>query len=97
MPDNEEGTISLYFEDEWQHAETKRNVMQYFNRELIRLGIDDKGATANAIDTLEDTGAFQEWDYFDYIEGLLNDAGYYTYNSDNWFEIYENYEGDSDD
>jgi hypothetical protein len=93
MPDNIEATVGLYFEDEWQHAETKRDVMQYMGRELIRLGIDDGGATANAIDKLEETGAFQEIDYFDYIEGLLNDAGYYTYNSDNWFEIYENYEG----
>lgn len=93
MPDDEEATVGLYFEDEWHNEETKRDVMQYMAMELNRLGIDDGGATANAIDKLEETGAFNEVSYFDYIEGLLNDAGYYTYNSDNWFEIYENYEG----
>lgn len=93
MPEDIEATVGLYFEDEWQDAETKRDVMQYMGKELIRLGIDDGGATASAIDKLEDTGAFNEIDYFDYIERLLNDAGYYTYNSDNWFEIYEGYKG----
>lgn len=93
MPDDEEATVGLYFEDEWQNAETKRDVMQYMGKELTRLGIDDKGATANAIEQLKKEDRFNEVSYFDYIEGLLNDAGYYTYNSDNWFEIYENYEG----
>jgi hypothetical protein len=93
MPEDIEATVGLYFEDEWQEEETKRDVMQYMGKELIRLGIDDGGATAKAIDQLEETGAFNEIDYFDYIERLLNDAGYYTYNSDNWFEIYEGYEG----
>lgn len=97
MPDDIEATVGLYFEDEWQNAETKRDVMQYMGKELIRLGIDDKGATANAIEKLEETGAFNEVSYFDYIEGLLNDANYYTYNSDNWFEIYEGYEGGDDE
>lgn len=91
MQSDVEPLIQICFEiDEWwDGTDSKREVLDYLTLDLQRMGIDDKGATAKALEQLASTGEFHEMNYFDYIEGLLNDAGYYTYTSDNWFEVYE--------
>lgn len=89
MQSDTEPMIQICFEeDEWDGVDAKREVLDYLATDLKRLGIDDGGATADALEQLATTGKFNEVSYFDCIERLFNEAQYYTYNSDTWLEVY---------
>lgn len=82
--------LQLCFEGEpWDDFGDKIANIDWIFGELQARGIDDFGESLRAIKKLSVGDAFNEVKYFEYIEDLLNSWGYYTYNSDAWFEVYE--------
>ena len=89
MQSDTEPLIQVCFEpDEWDDLDEKRETLDYLATDLKRLNIDDNGLTAKALEQLASNGEFHEVNYFNALENLFNDAGYYTYNSDTWLEVY---------
>ena len=63
---------------EWEMESTKLDIVREVSEELATMGIVAPQFEAD-----------NEVNYFDKLESAINDAGYYTYNSDTWFEVYD--------
>ena len=71
--------IQVCFETtEWELESTKLDIVREVSEDLETMGLI---APQFDIDN--------EIKYFDDLETVLNDAGFYTYNSDSWFEVYD--------
>lgn len=71
--------IQVCFETtEWHMTSIKLDIIRELTEELARMGLNaPKFDIENEIK------------YFDNLETILNASGFYTYNSDSWFEVYE--------
>jgi hypothetical protein len=74
--------------DQWDTVEEKVRRLGWIHRVLEKLHIDDNGMTSLNAMICGLTGSFNEIQYFTKLEGIFNREKYYTYNSDNWFEVY---------
>lgn len=85
-----EPILQICFDDnDWDDVQTKREVLNYLVADLKKMNIDDGGETDKMLEQLNKAEPFNEIGYFNNVEYLLNKAGYFTYNSDNWFEVYD--------
>ena len=84
-----EPLIQICFEhDVWGDAVDKQSTLEWVREELSALGVKNDAVLDNAISRCARGDTFHEVNLFDHIEALFNGLGFYTYNSDTWFEVY---------
>jgi hypothetical protein len=82
--------IQICFEpDVWGDPEDKRGTLEWVREELEALGVVNDAVLDTAISRCAKGDSFHEVNLFDHIEALFNGLGFYTYNSDTWFEVYD--------
>ena len=84
-----EPLIQICFEpDVWGDTEDKRATLEWVREQLEALGVKNDAVLGTAISRCAKGDTFHEVNLFDHIEELFNNLGFYTYNSDTWFEVY---------
>lgn len=84
-----EPLIQICFEpDVWGDTEDKRATLEWVREELATLGVKNDKVLDTAISQCAKGDSFHEVNLFDHIEARFNSLGFYTYNSDTWFEVY---------
>lgn len=83
-----EPILQVCFEgDEWASTECKLETVREIARTLASLGF--YAPCFGVVQRLKEGKPINEVKFFEQIETLLNASGFYTYNSDSWFEVYE--------
>lgn len=84
-----EPLIQICFEpDVWGDTEDKRATLEWVREELATLGVKNDKVLDTAISQCAKGDSVHEVNLFDHIEARFNNLGFYTYNSDTWFEVY---------
>lgn len=90
MPSDVEPVFQICFEhNDWENIQTKREVLNLLLEDMELMEVSDGGLTDKVLDLVDKGIWVDEVAYFNHIEECFNKAGYYTYNSDTWFEVYE--------
>ena len=83
-----EPILQVCFEaDEWHEPSAKLETVRAIASTLADLGF--YAPCFGVVQNLKEGKPFNEIKFFEQIETLLNINGFYTYNSDSWFEVYE--------